>query len=96
MAALLLVIAGCAGKEKSPPDSAATPDTIGVAWLENDGTLVLQLRAQGTGKSVGDALLRYKPGDPEYSRTLQHIGGLEPGQTKPVPPWPAGERNPAR
>jgi hypothetical protein len=59
-----------------------------VAWLEPDGTLVMQLRAETAGKAVGDALLRYKPDDLEYGRMLEHVGPLKPGERKPVPPWP--------
>jgi hypothetical protein len=47
--------------------------------------------AEDHGKGAGDALLKYKPQDAEYRRILEHIGGLKPGETKPVPPWPPGE-----
>jgi hypothetical protein len=26
--------------------------------------------------------------DTRYDLTLSHLGGLEPGQRKPLPPWP--------
>lgn len=26
--------------------------------------------------------------DLQYQMVLKHVGGLEPGATKPVPPWP--------
>ena len=62
--------------------------SIGVARMEADGTIVLQLRAEGPGGSIGDALMRYPVGHPQYREILQHLGGLEKGQSKPVPPWP--------
>jgi hypothetical protein len=62
--------------------------SIGVARMEADGTIVLQLRAEGPGGSIGDALIRYPVGHPQYREILQHLGGLEKGQSKPVPPWP--------
>jgi len=62
--------------------------SIGVAWMEADGTIVLQLRAEGPGGARGDALMRYPVGHPQYQEILQHLGGLEKGQSKPVPPWP--------
>jgi hypothetical protein len=62
---------------------------IGAAWKEEDGTIVLQLRAESPGGARGDALLRYPPGHRQYQEILQHLGGLEIGQKKPVPPWPA-------
>ena len=62
--------------------------SIGVARMEADGTIILQLRAEGSGGSIGDALMRYPVGHPQYREILQHLGGLEKGQSKPVPPWP--------
>jgi hypothetical protein len=63
-------------------------DSIGSATMEADGTIVLMLRAEGEGGMIGDAMFSYPPGHERYQRTLDHLGGLEPGQTKPVPPWP--------
>jgi hypothetical protein len=63
-------------------------NSIGSARMEKEGTIVLQLRAESAGGAVGDALLRYSPGDPRYKEILRHLGGLEIGQEKPVPPWP--------
>ncbi len=37
---------------------------------------------------VGDALLTYAPDHPQYQKILTHVGGLRPGESKPVPPWP--------
>ncbi len=62
--------------------------SIGVARMEADGTIDLQLRAEGPGGTVGDALIRYPVGHPQYRQILKHVGGLEKGQSKPVPPWP--------
>ena len=62
--------------------------SIGVARMEADGTIVLQLRAEGPSGATGDALMRYPVGHPQYLEILQHLGGLEKGQSKPVPPWP--------
>ncbi len=62
--------------------------SIGVARMEADGTIILQLRAEGPGGAIGDALMQYPVGHPQYREILQHLGGLEKGQSKPVPPWP--------
>ncbi len=62
---------------------------IGSATMKEDGTILLQLRAEGPGGIRGDALLTYPPGHPEYKKILKHLGGLRPGEEKPVPPWPA-------
>jgi hypothetical protein len=63
-------------------------EPIGVAWKEEDGTIVLQLRAEGPGGIIGDALLRYPPGHGQYQEVLRHLGGLGKGEKKSVPPWP--------
>jgi hypothetical protein len=68
--------------------AAAVSDSIGSATMEKDGTIVLMLRATGPGPAVGDALLRYPPDHPKYREILSHLGGLKPGESKPVPPFP--------
>ncbi len=65
------------------------PDSIGVATMSADGTITLRLRAESDdGKTVGDGQLIYRPGDPKYGEVLRHLGGLKPGESKSVPPWP--------
>ena len=60
--------------------------SIGSATMKPDGTLVLKLRAESEA-TVGDALLIYPPDHPQYREMLDHIGGLQVGEEKPVPPW---------
>ena len=83
-------ILGC--REQPPSDEGRSrlkeDDSIGVATMEKDGTVVLQLRAEGPGGILGDGLLRYPPDHPDYTKILDHIGGLTKGQAKKVPPWP--------
>lgn len=55
--------------------------------MESDGTIVLRLSHHGEG-IVADGQVTYKPGDEHYQEVLQHLGGLKPGETKPVAPWP--------
>jgi hypothetical protein len=64
------------------------PQIVGSATMEPDGTLKLMLRAEGPGGMVGDALRVYPPDHQRYHAVLEHLGGLEPGQSKPVPAWP--------
>lgn len=68
--------------------AAEYPDSIGVATMTSDGAIRLQLRAEGPGGAVGDAVLTYKLGDPSYEEVKRHVGPIEPGEEKPVPPWP--------
>jgi len=86
---------GCAKSSEPTPSAtissakpAAQPESIGQAWLDDNGTLMVQLRAEGPGGAIGDVLYKYLPNDKEYEETLRHIGGLKKGEKKPVPPWP--------
>lgn len=71
-----------------PAAQEPLPASIGSATMKDDGTIVMQLRAEGPGGIRGDALFTYKKGHKQYDEIIKHLGGLEPGQTKPVPPWP--------
>jgi hypothetical protein len=62
------------------------PGNIGVATMSADGTLTLQLHAAGPGP-ITETVMSYHRGDPQYARMLSHIGGIHPGEHKPVPPW---------
>lgn len=83
--------------QNAPPPPAAPgkvnadvkpPSSIGSATMKPDGTIVLQLRAtDGTG-IVGDSRIEYPPSHAQYPEVLKHLGGLKPGEEKPVPPWP--------
>jgi hypothetical protein len=78
-----LLLAGAAlGQPVTSP-----PSSIGVASMAGDGVITLRLRAEDHGM-VGEGLLTYRPGDAQYEEVVRHLGGLKPGQVKPVPPWP--------
>lgn len=78
--------------------AAATnePPPIGSARMAEDGTLWLKLRAESGIGAIGDALIPYPTNHPEYPNILRHIGGIKPGQEKPVPPWPDEEHSPEK
>jgi hypothetical protein len=59
---------------------------IGVAWSPT-APIVLQLHATGEDGIVGDARLTYPRSHPHYEKVLRHLGGLRPGEMKPVKPW---------
>ena len=63
-------------------------ESIGSAHMEADGTVVLRLRAEGAAGMVGEGVLMYRPTDHDYANVLGHLGGLRPGEEKPVPPFP--------
>lgn len=68
--------------------ASAQQEYIGTATMLPDGTIQLRLRAPLPGGGSGEGELDYKPDDPDYQKILAHLGGLKPGETKPVKPWP--------
>ncbi len=69
------------GIGKGPP--------IGQATMKPDGTIVLDLRAElPEGGGHGHGRVEYPKGHREYADILEHLGGLQPGESKVVPPWP--------
>jgi hypothetical protein len=78
------------GTDSAAPSAstdAGQAPSIGEARMLADGTIVLQLRAEGPN-AVGDAQLTYHKADKDYAKILEHLGGLQPGESKPVPPFP--------
>jgi hypothetical protein len=71
----------------SPALAQASSEAIGTAWMKADGTVVLDLIAR-QGAGVGHGCLTYPPGHPERPAIPRHLGGLRPGEVKPVPPFP--------
>ena len=89
---ILVFLAGLALLGSLACRHRSEPQSIGSATMDVDGTIVLLLRAEGPGNVHGDARLVYPPGHKDYRMVLDHIGGLKPGETKPVPPWPDSSR----
>jgi hypothetical protein len=61
---------------------------IGQCWMEDDGTIVVDLRRTADGINISMPPRRYPPTDPHYDAVLKHVGPLRPGETKLVMPWP--------
>lgn len=68
-------------------DANAMPQSIGSAKCAEDGTITLMLRAEDGKGAVGDAMLVYPPSHEKYEKIVEHLGGIKPGESKPVPPW---------
>lgn len=62
--------------------------SIGMAQLDEEGNIVMTLRALSDDGHFGEATLVIPPYDDRYDSILAHLGGLEPGDIKPVPPFP--------
>jgi hypothetical protein len=71
----------------NPAGSKAELAYIGSATMSADGTITLHLDRTSDGHFL-NGTFTYKVDDPDYQKTLAHIGGLKPGETKPVKPWP--------
>ena len=65
-----------------------------VVRLAGGVCLEVMLSAHAAGRlatqvgAVGEAVLTYKPDDPKYPEIVKHLGGIKPGETKPVPAFP--------
>jgi ABC-type glycerol-3-phosphate transport system substrate-binding protein len=55
--------------------------TIGMAVMSADGTITLTLHSPDGAEGA----VAYKKNDPQYARILSHLGGIRPGEHKPVP-----------
>jgi hypothetical protein len=61
--------------------------SIGVATMDEHGTVVLTIRAESGTGLIGDSQISFRPDDARYQEILNHVGGLKPGEEKEVPPW---------
>ena len=64
------------------------PQTIGAATMAADGTLELMLRFSDGHGAIGESFLRVPPGDKDYEMWLKHLGGMKPGESKFILPFP--------
>ena len=70
----------------STSDARASMPYAGTAVMQEDGVLSLHLRLTSDGKEIDDTLT-YKTTDRGYDNVLRHLGGLNPGESKPFSPW---------
>ena len=66
--------------------SKAASDSIGQAHMENDGTIILDIRETSPSGQIVERRIAYGRKNPHYDELLQRLGGLTPGQIKPAPP----------
>ena len=57
---------------------------IGDAQMQEDGTILVNLRRTADGINV-TGIVRYPTSHPNYKEVLDHIGGMKPGEVKLVP-----------
>jgi hypothetical protein len=66
---------------------AELPESIGTATMDDEGTLYLFLRAEDPSGAVGDAMFEFPRDHEKYQKMIDHLGGIQPGEEKLVPPW---------
>lgn len=81
--ALASSCSGLAWAEENP----ATAKSIGVATMLQNGTILIGVGG-GPDAQRARAVLMVEPGDSTYQSIIDHVGGLKPGETKIIPPWP--------
>jgi hypothetical protein len=68
-------------------ENPAPAQSIGVATMLPNGIILIGVGG-GTDLDRARAVLMVEPGDSNYESIIEHVGGLKPGETKPIPPWP--------
>ena len=67
-------------------ETPAAGKAIGVATMLPNGIILVGV--SGPDSERARAVLMVEPGDTNYQAIIDHVGGLKPGETKPIPPWP--------
>jgi hypothetical protein len=91
--ALPLIIVSCLGAHRKNriPNDKTNPETVGVAYLAEDGALEVTLRAtgeEGGEPIVGDAQFAFQRGTLDFEKFVKLVGGIKKGETKPIPAMP--------
>ena len=62
------------------------PFYIGDATMSEDRTIIIRMRRTTDGMNISGTK-RYPVTAPDYKEVLDHLGGMQPGETKLVPAW---------
>jgi hypothetical protein len=83
LVALFLAISGDALAAENPDPAPS----VGVATMLESGIILIGIRGPAPDGPL-QAVLMVEPGDTNYQQIIDHVGGLKPGETKSIPPWP--------
>jgi hypothetical protein len=83
----ILLIAFCGASCASEGGKLSNNPNVGYAEISTDGTLTLNLIGKTEDGAIAHGRKQYKPGDAYYEEIKKHIGDIQPGERKPVPPW---------
>jgi hypothetical protein len=86
-ASTLVLLAGAASAADTTdmPIPCEAIDSVGTATMSADGAITLRLRSLWP-QPYAETERVYAPDDARYGEIKNHLGGIAPGQTKPVPP----------
>ncbi len=65
-----------------------TGDIIGSVTMRPDRSLSMRLRSVQCDGMLAEQILDIKPAEKNYQVVIDHVGELQPNETKPVPAWP--------
>jgi hypothetical protein len=65
-----------------------TGDIIGSVVMRPDRSLSMRLRSVQCDGTLAEGILDIKPAEGNYQVVIDHVGGLQPNETKPAPAWP--------
>jgi hypothetical protein len=85
VAALFAADLDAAAADDSMPIPCEAIDSVGRAQMSADGAITLRLHTLWP-QPFAESEHVYAPGDPHYAFVKRHLGGIAPGETKPVPP----------
>ena len=86
IALLAVMAAEAAAQAPEQPVPCEQVASIGVATMAADGTSTLRVHTLPPGP-IGHGMLQFPPTHAQYQDIFKHLGGLAPGEAKPVPPW---------
>jgi hypothetical protein len=78
---LTVAIAG----SSNPPIPCEAIDSVGTAKMSADGTITLRVHSLWP-QPFAERQLIYAPDNALYGEIKRHLGGMTPGEIKPVPP----------
>jgi hypothetical protein len=65
-----------------------TGDIIGSVTMRPDRSLHMMLHSVQCNGTIVEGIFDIKRGQKDYQLTIDHVGGLQSNETKPVPAWP--------
>ncbi len=81
---MVAIVACSVGPEKAHEEEFGW---IGIATIDTEGTITIQLRSQEEDGTIAHGYFSYPKDHEDYQDIKQHVGKLEVGEEKPIPPW---------